>query len=59
MLLRCGAQATLKEFRRAVKGIADTDVLPEYRLRYEDDSNRALFTSKNTKALLDAFVLGA
>lgn len=56
---KSGSQATLKEFRRAVKGIADTDVLPEYRLRYEDDSNRALFTSKNTKALLDAFVLGA
>ena len=55
---KSGSQATLKEFRRAVKGIADTDVLPEYRVRYEEDSDRALFTSKNTKALLDAFVLG-
>lgn len=56
---KSGSQATLKEFRRTMKGIAQADVLPEYRLRYEEELDRAHFTSKNTKALLDAFVLGA
>jgi len=55
---KTGSQGTLKEFRRVVRGVAEANVLPEYRLRYEEEADRALFTSKSTKALLDAFVLG-
>ena len=55
---KTGSQGTLKEFRRVVRGVADANVLPEYRLRYEEEPDRALFTAKSTKVLLDAFVLG-
>ena len=54
---KTGSQGTLKEFRRALRGIAEANLLPEYKLQYEEIIDRALFSSKNTKQLLDAFVL--
>ena len=55
---KSGTLGSLREFRRTLRQIAESDVLPDYRLHYQEDLDRALFLSRDSKALLDAFVLG-
>lgn len=53
---KTGSQSTLKEFRRAVREVADADVLPDYRLLLQEEQDRAMFYTRDPKKLLDAFV---
>jgi plasmid replication initiation protein len=46
---KSGTTGNLREFRRKLKGIAEADALPEYRLRYEAEGDNVLFYSKNPK----------
>jgi plasmid replication initiation protein len=43
---KSGTTGNMREFRRKLKGIAEADALPEYRLRYEAEADNVLFYSK-------------
>jgi plasmid replication initiation protein len=48
---KSGSASPLKRFRLEVKRIATSDVIPDYRLRYESDADQITFYTKDTKAL--------
>ena len=48
---KSGSQATLKKFRELLKRAAGNDALPDYRVRYEQETDRALFYTKDGEAL--------
>ena len=50
-----GLTVSLKEFRRKVKMIVESDVLPDYRLRYEPEADQVLFCTKEPKRLAESF----
>ena len=50
LLKKSGSKGDLKEFRRAVKHIADHDHLPDYHVRLEEDS--VYFTNRGTMTAL-------
>jgi hypothetical protein len=39
------------KFRELLKRTAETDALPDYRIRYDPESEQAVFYSKNTQLL--------
>jgi plasmid replication initiation protein len=45
---KSGSVASLKEFRRKVKAVAENDVLPDYRLQYQAENDRMLFYAKES-----------
>ena len=49
---KCGSKMELKAFRRAIKGIIQTDTLPEYRLAMDADKDQVLFYTKNSQNLV-------
>ena len=49
---KSGSSATLKEFRRKVKGIAETDHMPDYRLVYDATADQAVFYARSPKGAL-------
>jgi len=51
---KSGSTASLKEFRRKVKMVVESDVLPEYRLRYEPEVDQLLFYTKDPKRLAES-----
>ena len=53
---KSGSTASLKEFRRKVKMIVESDVLPDYRLRYQPEADQVLFTPRTRKGSLKASV---
>ncbi len=50
-----GSTASLKEFRRKVKMIVESDVLQDYRLRYQPEADQVLFYTKDRKRLAESF----
>ena len=52
-----GSTASLKEFRRKVKMIVESDVLQDYRLRYQPEADQVLFYTKEPKRLAESFGL--
>ena len=40
---KCGSQAALKEFRRALRELVKADRLPDYKLELDDDKDQAIF----------------
>jgi plasmid replication initiation protein len=48
---KSGSNSPLKRFRLEVKNIAKTDGLPDYRLRYDANSDQVTFYTKDSKAL--------
>ena len=48
---KSGSQATLKKFRELLKRAAGNDALPDYRIRYDQETDRALFYTKDGAAL--------
>jgi plasmid replication initiation protein len=48
---KSGSQAPLKKFRELLKRAAANDALPEYRIRYDQETDRVLFYTKNGAAL--------
>ena len=53
---KSGSTASLKEFRRKVKMIVESDVLPDYRLRYEPEADQVLFYTKDSRKLAESLV---
>ena len=49
---KCGSKMELKAFRRAIKGVIQTDTLPEYRLAMAADKDQVLFYTKNPQNLV-------
>jgi plasmid replication initiation protein len=49
---KTGTTGNLREFRRKVKGIVETDPLPDYRLHYEAEADTVLFYSKDPQKLI-------
>ena len=52
---KSGSTASLKEFRRKVKMIVESHVLPDYRLRYQPEADQVLFYTKDPKRLAASF----
>src|SRR5215472_1249069 len=48
---KSGSQATLKKFRELLKRAAGKDALPDYCIRYDQETDRALFHTKDGAAL--------
>jgi plasmid replication initiation protein len=48
---KSGSTGPLKRFRELLKKIAEGDVLPDYRLRYELEQDRAVFYFKDISKL--------
>jgi plasmid replication initiation protein len=48
---KTGSTATLRKFRELLKRTAETDALPDYRIRYEPESEQAVFYTKNAQML--------
>ena len=48
---KSGSQATLKKFRELLKRAAGNDALPDYHIRYDQETDRALFYAKDGAAL--------
>lgn len=49
---KSGSSATLKEFRRKVKGMAKTDHMPDYRLVYDATADKAVFYARSPQGAL-------
>lgn len=50
-----GPTACLKKFRRKVKMIVQSDLLADYRLRYQPEAGQALSCTKDPKRLAESF----
>ena len=48
---KSGSQATLKKFRELLKRAAGNNALPDYRIRYNQESDHAMFYTKDSAAL--------
>ena len=48
---KSGSQASLKKFRELLKRAAASDALPDYRIRYNAETDQVYFYSKNTSVL--------
>ena len=48
---KTGSTATLRKFRELLKRTAETDALPDYRIRYDPESEQAIFYTKNVQML--------
>jgi plasmid replication initiation protein len=48
---KTGSMATLRKFRELLKRAADNDALPDYRIRYNTESEQAVFYTKNPQVL--------
>lgn len=45
---KSGSLSTLREFRRAVKHLAEHDHLPDYSVRYDEERDQVVFTSRGS-----------
>jgi len=52
---KSGSTASLKEFRGKVKMIVESDVLPDYRLRYQPEADQVFSYTKDPKRLAESF----
>jgi plasmid replication initiation protein len=48
---KAGSMGTLKEFRRMVKETTTNDPLPDYRLKYDSETDQVLFYTRDARAL--------
>jgi plasmid replication initiation protein len=48
---KTGSMATLRKFRELLKRAADNDAMPDYRIRYDTESEQAVFYTKNPQVL--------
>jgi hypothetical protein len=46
----------LKRFREMVKKIAGSDLLPDYRAKYDGEADRVIFYTKDAKKLVESMV---
>ena len=51
---KSGSTGPVKRFREMVKKVAMSDGLPDYRVRYESETDRVLFYTKDAKKLADS-----
>ena len=55
--LKSGSTGKLKEFRRKLKIIGQADELPGYHIRFDEESDRVLFYTKDGKKLAQTLAL--
>lgn len=48
LLKKSGSKSSLKEFRRALRHLVEHDHLPDYNVRFDDDSDNVTFTNRGT-----------
>jgi plasmid replication initiation protein len=48
---KCGSKAELKEFKRMLVAIIQTDTLPDYRMMLDKESDQVHFYTRNAKRL--------
>lgn len=48
---KCGSQSTLKEFRRNLRELINSDTLPDYRMLLEDEKDQVIFYTRDVKKL--------
>jgi plasmid replication initiation protein len=53
---KTGSTATLRKFRELLKRTAETDALPDYRIRYDPESEQVVFYTKNAQMLAQHIV---
>ena len=53
---KSGSMGPLKRFREMVKKIAASDLLPDYRAKYDGDADQITFYTKNTKRLAESII---
>ena len=46
---KCGSQAALKEFRRALRELVEADTLPDYQLELDDEKGQAIFFKRSRR----------
>src|SRR5712691_12548828 len=46
---KSGSMASVKEFRRKLKSIAESDILPRYRLLYQPEGDQVMFHPKSAQ----------
>jgi plasmid replication initiation protein len=48
LLKKSGSKSSLKEFRRAVRHLVEYDHLPDYNVRFDEDTDNVTFTNRGT-----------
>jgi plasmid replication initiation protein len=48
LLKKSGSKSSLKEFRRALRHLVEHDHLPDYNVRFDEDSDNVTFTNRGT-----------
>jgi plasmid replication initiation protein len=48
LLKKSGSKSSLKEFRRAVRHLVEHDHLPDYNVRFDEDTDNVTFTNRGT-----------
>uniref|UniRef100_E6QX48 Putative replication protein n=1 Tax=mine drainage metagenome TaxID=410659 RepID=E6QX48_9ZZZZ len=46
---KSGSTASLREFRRQIRALADSNILPEYRVVFDTDADQVVFHNQNRK----------
>ncbi len=47
---KSGSQGSLREFRRKIKNVAETNHLPDYTVQHDEKTDKVIFVNKNTPA---------
>lgn len=55
---KSGTTAVLREFKRAIKSLAESNDLPDYSVSYDDKKDMVIFSNRNLKNLIKGLVHG-
>jgi len=50
---KSGSTASLREFRRQIRALADANILPEYRVAFDTDADQVTFHNQSRKIVLE------
>ena len=56
---KSGSASPLKRFRLEAKRIAVSDVIPDYRMRYDPETDQMMFYTRDVKALAESIAANA
>ena len=45
---KCGSQSTLREFRRSIKESISSNILPDYKIEFDEDKDQVVFYKRST-----------
>jgi predicted secreted protein len=55
LLKKSGSTTTLKEFRRSIKALVESDELPDYRIKYDVEADIVTAYNRGTKGFQAEF----